>query len=81
MSELANRYKKNNFNLDQSTRGYILRIGNRKSSNFYPIYQTKKGLRFVLEMKKNQIKKFLTVKIMFIKRNYAKYFEWFKCTL
>lgn len=58
ISELTNRYKKNNFSLDRSTRGYILRIGNRKSSNFYRIYQTKKGLRFELEMKKNQIKKF-----------------------
>ena len=58
MSELANIYKKNNFSLDRSTRGYISRIGNRKSSNFYRIYQTKKGLRFELEMKKKQIKKF-----------------------
>ena len=58
MSELANIYKKNNFSLDRSTRGYILRIGNRKSSNFCGIYQIKKGLRFELEMKKNKIKKF-----------------------
>ena len=58
MSELTNIYKKNNFSLDRSTRGYISRIGNRKSSNFYRIYQTKKGLRFELEMKKKQIKKF-----------------------
>ena len=55
-SKLANRYQKNNVNFDRSTKGYILRIGNRKSSNFYRIYQTKNGLRFELEIKKNQIK-------------------------
>ena len=55
--KLVNRYKKNNFNFDQSTKGYILRIGNRKSSNFYRIYQTKNGLRFELEIKKTSIKK------------------------
>lgn len=56
ISKLANRYKKNKFNFDQSTKGYILRIGNRKSSNFYRIYQTKDGLRFELEIKKKLIK-------------------------
>lgn len=56
ISKLANRYKKNSLNLDRSTKGYILRIGNRKSSNFYRIYQTKNGLRFELEIKKKSIK-------------------------
>lgn len=58
ISKLANRHKKNSLNFDQSTKGYILRIGNRKSSNFYRIYQTKTGLRFELEIKKNLIKRF-----------------------
>lgn len=58
ISKLAKIYKKNNFKLDLSTKGYILRIGNRKGSNFYRIYQTENGLRFELEIKKNQIKKF-----------------------
>ena len=58
ISKLANRHKKNSLNFDQSTKGYILRIGNRKSSNFYRIYQTKTGLRFELEIKKNLIKQF-----------------------
>ena len=39
-------------------KGYILGIGSRKSSTFYRIYQTKNGLRFELEIKKTQIKKF-----------------------
>ena len=51
-----NKYKKSNLNYERDTKGYILRIGNRKSSNFYRIYQTKNGLRFELEIKKNQIK-------------------------
>ena len=56
ISKLVNTRKKNSLNFDQSTKGYILRIGNRKSSNFYRIYQTKTGLRFELEIKKNLIK-------------------------
>ena len=40
--------------MDPGIKNYILRIGNRKSSNFYRIYQTKDGLRFELEIKKNQ---------------------------
>jgi len=57
ISKLAKITKKNNFRLDLSTKGYILRIGNRKSSNFYRIYETENGLKFELEIKKNQIKK------------------------
>ena len=56
IDKIDNKYKKNNLNYDRSIKGYILRIGNRKSSNFYRIYQTKNGLRFELEIKKNQIK-------------------------
>lgn len=55
IAKLAKKYKKNNFNYDRSKKGYILRIGSRKSSNFYRVYQTKNGLRFELEIKKNQI--------------------------
>lgn len=58
ISKLANKHKKNSLNFAQSTKGYILRIGNRKSSNFYRIYQTKTGLRFELEIKKTLIKQF-----------------------
>ena len=58
ISKLANKYKKKNVNFQRSTKGYILRIGNRKSSNFYRIYLTKNGLRFELEIKKKQIKQF-----------------------
>jgi len=57
ISKLAKINKKNNCRLDLSTKGYILRIGNRKSSNFYRIYQTENGFKFELEIKKNQIKK------------------------
>ena len=42
----------NNFRLNLSRKGYILRIGNRKSSNFYRIYETENGLKFELEIKK-----------------------------
>lgn len=56
IAKIDNKHKRNNFNYDRSTKGYILRIGNRKSSNFYRIYQTKKGLRFELEIKKNRVK-------------------------
>lgn len=56
--KLASRHRKNSLNFDQSTKGYILRIGNRKSPNFYRIYQTRTGLRFELEIKKNLIKQF-----------------------
>ena len=55
ITKLSKKYKKNNLNYDRSTRGYILRIGNRKSSNFYRIYQTKNGLKFELEIKKKQV--------------------------
>ena len=58
ISKLANRHKKNSLNFDQSTKGCIVRIGNRKSSNFYCIDQTKTGLRFELEIRKNLIKQF-----------------------
>ena len=51
--------KKYNLNYDRSTRGYILRIGNRKSSNFYRIYQTKNGLKFELEIKVQQLSNLL----------------------
>lgn len=52
IAKLAKRYKKLNY--DRSTKGYILRIGNRKSSNFYRIYQIKDGLKFELEIKKSK---------------------------
>jgi hypothetical protein len=58
MSKLVKKSKKNNINYDRGTKGYILRIGNRKSSNFYRIYQTENGLRFELEIKKKQIQQF-----------------------
>ena len=56
IAKIENKYKKSNLNYNRGTKGYILRIGNRKSSNFYRIYQTKNGLRFELEIKNNQIK-------------------------
>lgn len=61
-SKITSKYKNNNVNYDRSIKGYILRIGNRKSSNFYRIYQTKNGLRFELEIKNKliqQVSKFL----------------------
>jgi|AntRauTorckE5430_2_1112549.scaffolds.fasta_scaffold05904_4 hypothetical protein len=48
----------NNMEYKRDTKGSILRIGNRKSSNFYRIYKRKDGLRFELEIKKNKIKQF-----------------------
>jgi hypothetical protein len=54
-SKITSKYKNNNVNYDRNIKGYILRIGNRKSSNFYRIYQTKNGLRFELEIKNRRI--------------------------
>lgn len=54
MAKTANQRKKTSLKYDPGIKNYILRIGNRKSSNFYRIYQTKDGLRFELEIKKNQ---------------------------
>jgi len=58
ISKLVNQRKKTSLNYDRGIKGYILRIGNRKSSNFYRIYQTKNGLRFELEIKKKRVKQF-----------------------
>jgi hypothetical protein len=41
-----------------SVQGPILTIGNRKSSNFFRIYQKKDGLEFELEIKKTPLKSF-----------------------
>jgi hypothetical protein len=43
------KYKQNN-------KGLILRVGGRKSSNHYPIYEIQNGLRFELELKKRTVK-------------------------
>lgn len=40
----------------RNPRGLILRIGNRKSPNFFRIYQQKNGIRFELEMKNQPVK-------------------------
>jgi hypothetical protein len=39
-----------------NNRGFILRIGTRKSPNYSRIYQTQNGLIFELEIKKLEIK-------------------------
>ena len=50
------RSKKNIAKYTRNNQGLILRIGSRKSSNYYRIYQTRDGLRFELEMKNQSLK-------------------------
>ena len=47
-----------NIQYKRDKKSSILRIGSRKSSNFYRIYKREDGLRFELEIKKNKIKQF-----------------------
>ena len=56
IAKIDNNYKINNLNYARSTKGYILRIGNKKSSKSPRIYQTKNSLKFELKIKNNQIK-------------------------
>lgn len=44
--------------LDYNSKGFILRLGNRKSSNYYRVYQKNLGLQFELELKKAALKPF-----------------------
>jgi hypothetical protein len=53
---LDNCYKKlkqtnKNVSLEKNRKGFILKIGNRKSNQYSRIYQTKQGLKFEHEMK------------------------------
>ena len=40
---------------NRGMQGSIIRVGSRKSANYYRIYQTKSGLRFELEIKKKPL--------------------------
>lgn len=55
----------------RNLRGLILRIGDRKSPNFFRIYQQKNGIRFELEMKNQTVKSVQDSLFM----NHIKYFE------
>lgn len=44
--------------LDYNSKGWILRLGNRKSSNYYRVYQKNIGFQFELELKKSVLKPF-----------------------
>lgn len=78
ISKPVNQHKKTSLNYDPAIKGYILRIGNRKSSNFYRIYQTKNGLKFELEVKKKSVKQFenllLSYKIQRFEEIFTEYF-------
>ena len=41
--------------MGNNNQGFILTIGNRKSLNYYRIYETYNGVRFALEMKQTLI--------------------------
>lgn len=53
------RSKKNIAEYTRNHQGFILRIGSRKSPNYYRVYETRNGLRFELEMKKTILQNFL----------------------
>lgn len=53
------RSKKNIAEYTRNHQGFILRIGSRKSPNYYRVYETPNGLRFELEMKKTILQDFL----------------------
>ena len=40
-----------NISLENNSKGWILKIGNRKSNHYFQIYETKNSLRFEHEMK------------------------------
>jgi len=42
----------------RETKGFILRIGGRTSSNYYRVYETNQGLKFELELKNELVKSF-----------------------
>ena len=44
--------------LDYNSKGWILRLGNRKSSNYYRVDQKNIGFQFELELKKSVLKPF-----------------------
>lgn len=45
------RQTNKNVSFEKNRRGLILKIGNRKSTNYSRLYQTKNSLRFEFEMK------------------------------
>jgi hypothetical protein len=55
------RSKKNIAEYTRNDQGLILRIGSRKSPNHYRVYETRNGLRFELEMKKQILQDFLFI--------------------
>ena len=55
------RSKKNIAEYTRNHQGFILRIGSRKSPNYYRVYETRNGLRFELEMKKTILQDFLFI--------------------
>lgn len=64
----------------QESFGFILRIGNRSSSNYYRVYQKHNGLQFELELKNQLVKSFQ--KILFdnsieeFEHSLSKHFYW-----
>jgi hypothetical protein len=48
--------KRRHASWSQNSKGLILRIGSRQSSNYCRVYQKNNGLEFELEMKKGMVK-------------------------
>lgn len=74
LSSVHTKYAK----LDYNSKGFILRLGNRKSSNYYRVYQKNLGLQFELELKKAALKPlqqiFFEGRIQEFEERIAKYF-------
>jgi hypothetical protein len=47
-----------NVSFDKNSRGLILKIGSRRSNNYYQVYERKNSLRFEHEMKGKFIEKY-----------------------
>ena len=56
--ELNRRRRNRNVSLDKKSKGFILKIGNRKSNNYFRMYKGKNFLKFKYEMKEKFIQKY-----------------------
>ena len=77
LSDTHTKYAKLDYN-SKPWIGWILRLGNRKSSNYYRVYQKDLGLQFELELKKSVLKPFQTFffeeRLQEFEERLAKYF-------
>ena len=56
--ELNRRRRDRNVSLEKNSKGFILKIGNRRSNNYFRIYQGKNSLKFEQEMKGKFLQKY-----------------------